>query len=485
MHASVRHIPHLLFLAAALALAGCGGGTQAAAAVDPPGAPPPELPPGAPPPADDTLDQQLAPLLANANVAPIEPPPAAPADLVELGRALFFDKILSGNRDIACATCHHPLAATGDALSVSIGSGGVGLAADRRLGSGALIPRNAPHVFNVGLPGLRLMFWDGRVSRGRGPAGPLQTPEPALNGPAPAAPQIAAQLTSALAAQAMFPVTSEAEMRGQAGENEIADANGNLEVWSRLMARLVGTDDGREGGIAAYRGLFRAAFPQVTNLDELNFGHAARALAAYQATAFGALNTPFDAYLAGDRTAISDEAKRGALLFFGRANCARCHRGSLLTDQRFHAIAVPQVGPGKDFPFEDTGRALVTGDPEDVYRFRTPSLRNVELTGPWMHDGAFTSLRAVVEHYDDPVGDLLTYDATQLAALMRPTVDTSVARNQARADALDDILRPPPRLLREDVESILAFLRSLTDPASRDLSAEVPPAVPSGLPVAD
>jgi cytochrome c peroxidase len=476
---------HVLALGACLALSACGGAAGAATndtAGAGGGAPTPVVNP--PTPGDPALDATLAPLLARADARPLLPLVPESGALVALGRALFFDKVLSGNRNISCATCHHPAAATGDALSVSIGEGGFGTGAARQLGAGTLIPRNAPPLFSLGARGADALFWDGRV-RIDPATRVLQTPEPALNGPRPAAAALAAELTTALAAQACFPVTSDAEMRGQPGDNEIADAADNLEVWRRLMARLVGTAGGTVGGIPEYRALFAAAYPGVGSFDDLTFGHAARAIAAYEAFTFTGADTPYDRYLQGETAALTDTEKRGAILFFGRAGCARCHGGPQLSDFRFHGVAVPQVGPGKDFAFEDTGRALVTGNPADRYQFRTPPLRGVALSGPWMHDGAYTSLAEVVRHYIDPVRSLFAYDATQLAPLLRPTVDRDAGRNQARANALAVQLVGGVRLSPADVDDLVAFLGALTDPASRDLLSEVPLSVPSGLPVAD
>ena len=470
----------------AVALAACGGASAAGpAAGDAAQGDTPPTPPTPPPPPPSTLDRDLQARLAQVGIAPLQAPPDQPTALVELGRALFFDKELSGNRNIACATCHHPTTGTGDALSLPIGEGGLGLGTARQVAAGGLIPRNAPPLFNRGLPSVRRMFWDSRVSRGAGPGGALTTPEPALNGASPQARDIAAELTTALAAQAIFPLTAEAEMRGSAGENELAAAPDNLTLWARLMARLVGTENGTLGGIAAYRSLFQAAFPAVVDFDAFHIGHLGRAVAAFEDQAFRALTSPFDAYVAGDVTALADDAKRGALLFYGRADCSRCHQGPLQTDDDHHAIAIPQLGPGREADGDDLGRFEQTGDPDDLYGFRTPSLRNVELTGPWMHDGAYTSLQAAVRHYDNPVRSLQQYDATQLAPLLRAFVDRDPVRNQARADALSNILRPSPRLDAGDVADLTAFLRSLSDPASRSLAALVPGSVPSGLPVGD
>ena len=140
------------------------------------------------------------------------------ADKVELGKNLFFDKILGRNQNVSCATCHHSLTDTGDGLSLPVGEGGRGLGATRGTGEGAdaiheHVPRNAPPVFNLGAKEFTRLFHDGRVQVG--PNGELLTP---------AGPNSPSNLDNILAAQAMFPVTSPTEMAGQFGENPIADA---------------------------------------------------------------------------------------------------------------------------------------------------------------------------------------------------------------------------------------------------------------------
>jgi len=425
--------------------------------------------------AESQLDNNVRAALAQNGVEGIVAPQPEDPALVALGRALFFDKEISGNRNISCATCHHPVAGTGDALPVSIGEGGEGLAENRDQAAGELIPRNAPHVFNGKAPGVDSMFWDSRVSIDK-TNGALSTPEPGLNGTTPALPH-AAQLTSALAAQAMFPVTSNEEMRGQAGTNEVADAADNAGVWAALMVRL--------GEIQEYRDLFRAAYPTVADFDDFNFGHAARAIAAFEADRWGALDTPFDNYLAGEDSALSNQEKNGALVFYAKAKCAECHSGSLLSDFEHYALATPQVGPGKNAPFEDLGLALETGDAADNYKFRTPRLRNVALTGPWMHDGCFTSLETAVRHHLDCTSSLLGYDGSELPMLFRPTVDVDPTRNADRIAALPADMAAPVGLTEQEFDDLMAFMHALTDPRSINLIADVPDSVPSGLPVSD
>ena len=156
------------------------------------------------------VDHSLRALFADYGAAPLDPGPAGDPALVALGEALFCDKELSGNRDIACATCHHPSLSTGDGLPVSIGTGGHGLGTERIIGVGrSLIPRNAPEVYNRGSAEWRTMFWDGRALTDGG--GYTETP---------AGDQLPAGLDSLLAAQALFPVTSGDEMRGAPGDHD-------------------------------------------------------------------------------------------------------------------------------------------------------------------------------------------------------------------------------------------------------------------------
>lgn len=420
-------------------------------------------------------DAQLARLMEKANVRPLTSPPPPSPQLVKLGEALFWDPELSGNRDTSCATCHHPLLGTGDNLSVSIGTNGFGLGAQRQPGRAReLIPRNASPLYNLGYLEWNAFFWDGRVSGGP-PAG-FHTP---------ASDRLPSGLDSLLAAQAMFPVLSRDEMRGYRGEvdifgqpNELAaivDYQSAL-VWDGLMKRLL--------RIPGYVELFRAAYPNLPP-EDLGFQHAANAIAAYETAVFTFEDSPFDRYLRGDKTALSEEAKLGALLFYGKAGCAACHSTALLTDQKFYNLAVPQIGDGKgrEQPL-DLGRARETGNDCDRFAFRTPPLRNVTLSGPWMHNGAFTTLEAAVRHHLDPQTSLQQYDPSQLSELLQDTC-------QNQPETLAAILRwytprnPSEgiRLTDEELHLLLAFLESLTSPSALDLSHTIPASVPSGLPV--
>ncbi len=422
------------------------------------------------------------------------PPPATDVDFyddgapldakVELGKVLFFDKILSGNKNISCATCHHPLADTGDGLSLPVGEGGVGLGVTRNTGDGVpeRVPRNAPTLFNLGAKEFVNMFHDGRVAPDpTHPSGFLS----------PAGDDLPLGLDNVLAVQAMFPVTSGTEMAGQLGENRVARAAfagvlaGPNGVWEILSERL------RQ--IPEYVDLFKAAYPGVVlQAADINFVHAANAIAAFEAKTWRATNSPFDRLLAGDNTAMSKQAIDGAKLFYGSAGCATCHSGTFQTDQQFHAIAVPQIGPGKGdgpFGYEDFGLERTTLDPADRYKFRTPSLRNVAQTGPWGHDGAFNSLEDIVRHHLDAVSSLQAFDTDQCVLPSDPLLDPDdfLATNDPAVTAAIAAANELPvnPLSDAEVDLLLEFLRALTDPASIDLRGDVPPTVPSGIPVAE
>lgn len=416
----------------------------------------------------DSSDAELRDLMSASEVAPLQIP-AQPSEMVALGQALFHDKELSGNRDISCATCHHPLAGSGDDLSLSFGTGGSGVGTERTIGEGrGLIPRNAPEVFNRGAEGWTTMFWDNRISVG-------------TNIVSPAGDQLPSELNDALSIQAMFPVTSDAEMRGTAGD---LDVNGQVNelavfaeddltgIWGAIMVRLLAIDE--------YQGLFANAFP---DKSEFGFEHAAIAIAAYEADVFAFNDSPFDRYLAGDNDAMTASAKRGATLFYGRAGCASCHSGPLMTDQLTHNIATPQLGPGKVPSGEDFGAMDVTGDEADIFAFRTPPLRNVELTGPWMHAGAYTSLEAAVRHHADPDASLRSFDSSQLDPIFADALFMDEAFMGACIAAIDDLIAEQGTLNDEEFSDMMDFMASLTDPAARDMASLVPASVPSGLPV--
>ena len=418
----------------------------------------------------DTADQQLVGALrgvvAQQLILPIAPAPTFSPELLALGRVLFFEKELSGNRDVSCATCHLPSEAGGDGRTLPRGVGGTGLGPARL--AGAIVPRHSPTVLNAHL--FDVMFWDGRVRVRQ--SGQLMTPAGAHVTAAMEA--VFEPGLEALAAQAMFPPTARDEMRGLLGENEIADIDDAdmTGIWNALVARLV--------AFPAYTSLFADAYPG-TLTNELNMGHVGNAIAAFEATAFHHVDSPFQAFLLGDNNALSNAQLRGGLDFFGPlARCSECHAGSLFTDKDYHNVGMPQLGPGKGHgPLgdDDFGREGVTGLTVQRYRFRTPTLLNIELGAPYGHAGQFSTLDSMVAHYLDTAPSLMSYNIG-LHVTDPDLVGTQVANQLEVIARLSDRVDNP---LLFDVGDMTAFMQALTAHGARDLSGVAPASVPSGL----
>lgn len=330
------------------------------------------------------LDEHLRKQLDFFNVTPLETLPVEKNSFkIELGKKLFIETDLSGNRNVSCHTCHNPKRGTSDALALSQTEDGKGI-----------LRRNSSSLFNIGLPQNVFMFWDGRVHYN--PSKKIfTTPEPALNGETPAAKHITAVLRNSAAAQALFPLLSHEEMRGKIGDNEIANAPTNLEAWNLLVKRLLS-----EGARERYIKLFNLAYPEINNdLDKINIGHVGEAVATFMGQNFQSNTSPFHRYVAGDNAAMSEKEKRGLLVFIERGKCIACHQGNTLGLNSFFAsVGVPAYGAKPMVP--DRGRGEINNETFRNYFFKTPSLVNVALTAPYMHNGAFKTIKEVINHYN-------------------------------------------------------------------------------------
>ena len=306
-----------------------------------------------------------------ANAIPAVPIPAdnlQTPSKIELGRKLFYDKRLSSDNTVACASCHKPEFAFSDGgKAVSEGVG-------KQKGT-----RNAPTLTNVGFR--QSLFWEGRTPR--------------------------------LELQAVGPITAHDEM------NMTPEA---------LQKKLE--------GIPEYRQAFARAFPR----EPISLQTVTKAIAAFERTLVS-FNSPFDRYQAGDDNAMSKAALRGMDIFLSeKGDCFHCHVGGQFTDDQPKNTALYTV-------YEDIGLARATGKDEDVGKFKTPTLRNVALTAPYMHDGSIPTLREAVKHYNSGGQPNLNSDP-----LMRPL-----------------------GLTEAEIDDLVEFLKALTDESFTKNPAFLPP----------
>lgn len=382
---------------------------------------------------------------AGTCLAQLPPPPVPPGNPItpakaQLGKVLFWDEQLSSTRTVSCGTCHIPKAGGGDPrslaspLAIHPGNDGIFGNADDVFGSPGVPLSGADGLymmsshFGLGVQATqrrtgssinagysRDLFWDGRATPQF--VDPVTSAVILVNG-------------GALESQAMGPPASDVEMahQGRSWTDVLARLG---EVEPLALADNVPTPlqiwlNGR-----TYAELFTEAFGS----PEITAARVGLAIATYERTQF-TNQTPFDDFLAGNNGALTALEEQGRNVFTA-ASCDRCHTNALLSDNRFHYIGVRPAG-------EDEGRFAVTGDPPDLGRMRTPSLRNVEIRAPYMRNGRFATLEEVVEFYNRG-GD---FNAPNKDPLVRP-----LGLTQGEKDALVAFLKRPltdPRLLTEE-----------------------------------
>jgi len=289
--------------------------------------------------------------------------------------------------------------------------------------------------------------------------------------------------SSIISAQTMFPVLSADEMAGHYSENEISEAvrrgtlTGEGGAWDLISKRV--------GSVPAYSDFFIDIYDHIEVAKDIKFTDISNAVAAFMEFEWRSDTSPFDDFLQG-KINLNTSQENGMELFYGKANCSSCHAGALFTDHQFHATGQPQVGPGKAARFQshsrDLGRFRVTGNIKDKYAFRTPSLRNVELTGPWGHAGAYNELEAFLGAHIDPYLALSNYDKSNVTLTKYDTNDWKIMDDASEVKAIADAISIKPVIISEgEVTDLLAFLGTLTDTKAQKGRLGIPETVPSGL----
>ena len=335
--------------------------------------------------------------------------PSTP-EKIKLGKLLFFDPILSGNKDVACASCHHPSNGYAEFLDISIGPNARGFGSKRKFLQPNDIPfvkRNAQTIINTAYNGIdprgnynpeqASMFWDDRVK--------------------------------SLEKQALEPIKAFEEMRGHGFIEE--------DILPEIIKRLK--------GIPEYEQLFLEAFRSEDAVSAENLG---KAIATFERS-ITTNSSRFDRYMRGETNAILISEKEG-LQLFKKVGCVNCHNGPMFSDYKMHVIGVPENPKLKEI---DKGF-------QDTFAFRTPSLRNLRFTAPYMHNGSLNTLERVLEFYED------------------------IANNKTRnpnipSTRFDPLIRELELSVKE-MSLIISFLNTLNDD---NFDKEVPEEVPSGLAV--
>jgi cytochrome c peroxidase len=391
-------------------------------------------------------------------------------DRADLGRLLFFDRLLGIKLDNACAGCHSPVNGFGDSQSIAIGIDNNNIVGPHRRG-----PRNqrrTPILLNNAF--FPALMWNSRFAALSGD--PFDNSE-GFRFPPPEGMTLS-KAPHLLVAQAFIPPTERNEMAGFEFEGD------NDDIRDEVVRRLNVTPN--------YRRLFRDVYPALGPGDPITYEHLALAIAEFEFTLSFA-NAPVDRFGRGEWDAMTAAEKRGALLFFGKAGCVSCHAvaggaNEMFSDFTPHVLGVPQIAPrvtnslfdGPDAN-EDFGLEQISGKVADRYRFRTSPLRNITLQPTFFHNGAYTTLEEAIAHHLDVYESVRTYTpvgrlADDLAGPIGP-MKPVLAR-------LDPRVRRPIALTRGEFLDLVEFVRTgLLDPrATREnLAKLIPPRLPSGL----
>lgn len=322
---------------------------------------------------DAALDNGLLPA-TSTNIA-------TSPDLVSIGQKLFESRLLSFNRDTACASCHLDQFGSADGLPNAIGTEGEGVGNQRIVNGGDIIPRNVLPLWARGEKGFNVLFWDGKVDHSRTPVinqfgNQSPSDDPLV---------VAAHLPPAEIGEMVIDQQKTATL--QTERVETAQALYEMLAERIQLDKTLGPD------------LARAQSIEIANIKFLDI---AEALAAFIRSNFRLKATTFHKFVFEDKI-LSDLEIQGGLLFYGRGRCASCHNGPFFSDLAFYAIPFSQVGFGKNGFGVDYGRFNVTLIAADQYLFRTPPLFNVKATSPYSHSGSLISIADAIRAHVDPL----------------------------------------------------------------------------------
>ncbi|UTM59576.1 His-Xaa-Ser system-associated MauG-like protein [Photobacterium sp. CCB-ST2H9] len=364
--------------------------------------------------------------------------------LASIGEVIFERPVLSGDKDTACANCHIDNKALADGLSLAIGVGGKGEGSERLASGGAVVPRNAFTVFARGDNRFTTFFWDGKVQRVDN-----EIYSPIGEG-------FSMGFDSALSVASVLPLLARDEFLGT---SKLYDSNRHVELVENqyyhdkvsaqnifIQERLKEIDD--KDVLKLLNALKNIGMPK----EDLTLPTVGNALASFirKKTQDLCQQSAWEKYILGKTSALSLRQKRGALLFYGKARCASCHSGDLMSDMSFHSIGIPQGLQGPHMFGQDLGRAMVTLDTKDRYKFRTPSLVSVSQTEPYGHNGIFSTLEGVVKYHISPIFYFRNSEVSE----------NMILKNNESFASRSDLLRWI-RIDESELKDLIEFLQAL------------------------
>jgi len=314
---------------------------------------------------------------------------------IKAGKALFESKLLSGEKNISCSDCHLKKFGSGDGLPMAVGTGAKGSGYHRLNHGGALVQRNALSLEGRANPEFKSLFWDGKIQVENGQI------------IAPYGKERSARFSNALAAASVLPIMERDELLGAKdffSTNDIQRAVEDSVHHERfdLVSNAI-RDRLNKSNSNADPSLKNALVNANINLKDIDLSTIGNLLSVFIQSEFPCELSRWDQYISGNKEALTNNEKNGAVIFYGKGRCASCHQGTFLSDFSFHSIGTPQGKFGPHSRTRDIGRAAVTSNGSDLFKFRTPPLNNVSKTSPYGHNGVFKTLTEVVIHHYDPV----------------------------------------------------------------------------------
>ena len=349
----------------------------------------------------------------------------------ELGKFIFENSLLSFNSNTNCQSCHLDTASSADGLPNAIGVGGKGEGLERLKSNGMIVPRNTLPLWGRGGYEFDAFFWDGKVTK-KGS-------------------KVISQFGSDFPSDDLLTVAVHlpfVEIREMITDSDIIREKykkENLNAAKQIQEELVNRVKNRD------ELLFR--YLEAYDIKKLNlkFIHIADSVSHHIRNKFRLRDTKFSKFFENKVQLTNDEIE-GGLIFYGKGKCSICHNGPHFSDFDYHRIITPQLGFGRNGFGIDYGRFNVTFDYDDLYKFRTPPLANVEKTKPYGHSGSLNTLKEMIISHYDPLSliDMKNLDPIRRRELFK------------RISAIENIENIPSYLDDKELNYLQSFLKTLT-----------------------